>query len=102
MEKKAADLKKVPTQSKAFKGLLKDIDGKKLKDVVNDNPDVQAAQKALWIRLYDEAHGSPVNDQYAPTGEVTGHSPDTPSVSCNAVQPLIRIRPRNMLRAPLV
>jgi hypothetical protein len=79
MEKKAADLKKVPTQSKAFKGLLKDIDGKKLKDVVNSNPDVQAVQRALWIRLYDEAHGSPINDQYAPTGEVTGHSPDSRS-----------------------
>jgi hypothetical protein len=79
MEKKAADLKKVPTLSKAFKGLLKDIDGKKLKDVINPNPDVQAVQRALWIRLYDEAHGSLTNDRYAPTGEVTGHSPDTRS-----------------------
>jgi hypothetical protein len=79
MEQKAAELKKVPTQSKAFKGLLKDIAGKKLKDVKNADPDVQAVQRALWIRLYDEAHGNPVNDQYAPTGEVVGHSPDTRS-----------------------
>src|SRR5258708_37062072 len=41
MEQKAAELKKVPTQSKAFKGLLRDIDGKKLKDVTNADPDVQ-------------------------------------------------------------
>jgi hypothetical protein len=76
MEQTAAELKKVPTQSKAFKGLLRDIAGKKLKDVKNSNPDVQAVQRALWIRLYDEAHGSTTNDQYSPTGEVVGHSPD--------------------------
>ena len=79
MEQKAAELKKVPTQSKAFKGLLRDVSGKALKDVTNPNPDVQAVQRALWIRLYDEAHGNPVNDQYAPTGNVVGHSPDTRS-----------------------
>jgi hypothetical protein len=79
MESSAAELKKVPTQSKAFKGLLRDIAGKKLSEVTNANKDVQAVQRALWIRLYDEAHGNPVNDQYAPTGEVTGHSPDTRS-----------------------
>lgn len=75
MEKSAADLKKVPTQTKAFKGLLKDIAGKKLGEVKNADPDVQAVQRALWVRLYDEAHGFPVNDQYSPTGEVVGHSP---------------------------
>ena len=79
MEKMAAELKKVPTQTKAFKGLLKDISGKKLSEVTNSDSDVQAVQRALWIRLYDEAHGSPLNDQYAPTGEVVGHSPDTKS-----------------------
>lgn len=79
MEIKTAELRKVPTQSKTFRGLLRDIDGKKLSEIKNDNPNVEAAQKALWIRLYDEAHGSPINDQYAPSGEVVGHSPDTRS-----------------------
>lgn len=79
MEKMAAELKQVPTQSQAFKKMLRDINGKKLKDIKNDNPDVQAVQRALWVRLYDEAHGNPVNDQYAPTGEVVGKSPDTRS-----------------------
>lgn len=79
MERKIADLKAVPTQSKAFKGLMKDIAGKRLSEVTNPDPDVQAVQRALWIRLYDEAHNSPVNDAYSPTGEVTGHSPDARS-----------------------
>ena len=79
MEKASAELRKIPTQSKAFKGLLRDIAGKKLSDVKNANPNVQAAQRALWVRLYDEAHNSPINDQYSPTGEVVGHSSDTRS-----------------------
>jgi hypothetical protein len=74
MESMAAELKKVPTQSKAFKGLLRDIAGKSLGEVKNADPDVQAMQRALWVRLYDEAHGTSINDQYAPTGEVVGHS----------------------------
>lgn len=76
MESVAADLKKVPTQSKAFKGLLKDIHGKTLAEVKNADPDVQAAQKALWIRVYDEAHGNPENDLYSPDGTVKGVSTD--------------------------
>lgn len=79
MEKKIADLKKVPTQTKAFKGLMRDIVGKKLSEIKDADPDVQAAQRALWIRLYDEAHNSGVNDMYSPSGEMTGHSPDTRS-----------------------
>jgi hypothetical protein len=79
MERKVADLKKVPTQSKAFKGLLKDVAGKKLSDFKDTDPDVRAVKQALWVRLYDEAHNSEVNDQYAPTGEVMGHSPDNRS-----------------------
>ncbi len=79
MEQAAAELKKIPTQTKAFKGLLKDIAGKKLADVKNEDPDVQAVQRGLWIRLYDEAHKGPTNDQYSPTGEVTGHSPESRS-----------------------
>jgi hypothetical protein len=79
MERTVADLKKVPTQSKAFKGLLKDVAGKKLSDFKDADPDVRAVKQALWVRLYDEAHNSEVNDQYAPTGEVMGHSPDNRS-----------------------
>lgn len=79
MEGKIAELKAVPTQSKAFNAMLDDIRGKKLNQIVDTDKDVQAVKRALWIRLYDEAHGNPVNDLYSPEGIVTGHSPDTRS-----------------------
>lgn len=79
MEGKMAELKGVATQSKAFKSMLDEIWGDKLSDVKDDDPNVQAVKRAMWIRLYDEAHGSPVNDSYAPDGTVSGHSSDARS-----------------------
>jgi len=76
MDVKVKELAAVPTQSRAFKAMLRDIRGKTFGQVVDANPDVQATKRALWIRLYDEAYNSPINEAYAPDGTVSGESPD--------------------------
>jgi len=72
MDKKLKLFKKVPTQAKAFKQSLDSIRGKSFHELTAPTPDALAAKQALWIRLYDEAHVSNVNDMYAPDGTVVG------------------------------
>lgn len=61
-DKAAKDPEGVPVLRKA----LREINGRKLGDL--ETPD----QKALWIHLYQEAHGDPSYDIYAPDGSIVG------------------------------
>lgn len=88
MDDAARNLSRADTVSKTFKKMLRDIKGKKLKDVVvkagdrvegkkvdaETAKDVQDARRAVWIRLYDEAYGGSTVKSWSPEGEVVGDS----------------------------
>lgn len=96
MEKRAIDIMKLNPD---FRPLMKQIRGKSLSEIklpdTDTNPDAAKAEavlKGLWTRLYDEAHGSKVNDQYSPDGMITGPSPDKRSwIGLDHVAKAIRI-----------
>ena len=93
MEAAAAKIKQGQL-SRAGQGMLKDIHGKTLSEI-KDQPmperirkkwgedadqkwdNVKAAQQAMWIRLYDEAHNSPQNPMFHPNGDIVGMSPNS-------------------------
>jgi hypothetical protein len=95
--------------SKAGRGILRDIQGKTLTDIANQQmperlrkkwgaeaenkwANVKAAQQGMWVRLYDEAHNSPENPMFHPSGEVVGVSPNNRSwIGLDHVAKAIRI-----------
>jgi hypothetical protein len=95
--------------SKAGRGILRDIQGKTLADIANQRmperlqkkwgakaetkwANVKAAQQGMWVRLYDEAHNSPENAMFHPSGEVIGVSPSNRSwIGLDHIAKAIRI-----------
>jgi hypothetical protein len=95
--------------SKAARGILRDIQGKTLSEIANQSmperlqkkwganadtkwENVKAAQQAMWVRLYDEAHNSAENPMFHPSGEVVGVSPSNRSwIGLDHVAKAIRI-----------
>lgn len=57
-----------------FRAELDKLRGKTF-DELNDpeNPDATNFSQALWMRILDQAHGSPHTELYAPNGDVRGH-----------------------------
>jgi hypothetical protein len=95
--------------SKAGRGILKDIQGKTLAEIGDQQiPDrlkkkwgaeadnkwknTIAAQQGMWVRLYDEAHNSPENPMFHPSGEIVGVSPNNRSwIGLDHIAKAIRI-----------
>lgn len=53
---------------------LKLITGKSFNQIKNADPATEADMKAVWVRLYDEAHNSRIVFRHSPEGRVSGTS----------------------------
>ena len=71
MNKKAAELY---GQSKAIAQFTDMVRGSKLGELTDPDPEVAQAMKAMWLRIYDEAHNPRDFEMHAPDGTPRGLS----------------------------
>ena len=69
MDKTARELGKQSFNLNKYARLVR---GKTLSEIQHANPDMQNAMKAMWIRIYDEAHNPRAFDRWAPDGTNRG------------------------------
>jgi hypothetical protein len=56
-----------------YRAMLNSIRGKSWNQLEAKSPEALLGKKAVWIRVFDEAHNSKQTPVYAPDGTVTGH-----------------------------